>query len=353
MVRLVDLARLHAPIRKDIDAAIARVLDSGRFVLGEEVAAFEREIALELRVAHAVAVSSGSDALLCMLWADGIGSGDEVITPALTFVSPAEAIVRAGATPVFVDVGDDLDIDPRAAREAVTPRTRGILAVDLFGRRAAFDALEGTVPLYEDAAQAIGAGGMGRGVRAAALSFFPTKNLGALGDGGLVATSDARFAEAVRELRVHGAREKYVHERVGWNMRLDALQAAVLRVKLPHLRSWNAKRARVAARYREGLSGIEGLELPRDAPNHVWHQFVVCTGRRDALHGALAERGIETEVYYPRALNLQPCFAHLEPRACPNAERATGRVLALPIHPMLDDGEIALVVDSVRGFFEK
>jgi dTDP-4-amino-4,6-dideoxygalactose transaminase len=356
-VRLVDLARLHAPFRAEIDAAIGRVVDSGRFVLGDEVEAFEREMAAALGVSHAVGVSSGSDALLAVLWAEGVGPGDEIVVPDLSFVATAEAVARLGGTPVFADVGDDGNLDPAAAAARVTERTRAVVAVDLFGRRADVGGAAGTPPVVVDAAQAVGPGVL-RGARAATLSFFPTKNLGALGDGGLVATDDAALADAVRSLRVHGAQKKYVHERVGWNMRLDALQAAVLRVKLTRLGAWTEARRRIAAAYREGLAGLDGLALPEDAPGHVWHQFVVrvaeeARGGRDALRRHLAERGVETEVYYPLALHLQPCFADLGGRAGdhPRAEAHARRALALPIHPVLAPEEIAWVIEGVRSFF--
>jgi dTDP-4-amino-4,6-dideoxygalactose transaminase len=349
--RLVDLERLHAPIRREIDQAIARVVDSGRFVLGPEVDALEREIAQACGVPFAVAVSSGSDAILGALWAAGIGPGAEVLTSAFSFAAAAEAIVRVGATPVFVDVDLDLNMDADAALARFGERTSAILTVDLFGRRAVLPRVD--VPIFEDAAQAIGATGVGLGVRAAAISFFPTKNLGALGDGGMVLTVDAELAETLRVLRVHGSRSKYVHERIGWNMRLDALQAAVLRVKLPHLAGWNVRRKRIATTYRSELSGILALTLPRDAPDHVWHQFVVRVARgRDELRAHLAEHGIETEVYYPQALHLQPCFAFLggRPGDLPRAEAAAREVLALPIHAALTEDELAHVVGCVRSF---
>jgi dTDP-4-amino-4,6-dideoxygalactose transaminase len=354
VVRLVDLSRLHAPIRGDIDAAIAHVVDGGRFVLGEQVEAFEREMATELGVGHVVAVSSGSDALLSLLWAAGIGAGDEVIVPTFTFVAPAEAIVHAGATPVFVDVTGDLVIDVDAVAARITERTRAILAVDLFGLRASFERLnQDGIALIEDAAQASTSTGIAKGVRGAAMSFFPTKNLGAFGDGGMVVTGDGALAAEVRRLRVHGSRQKYVHERIGWNMRLDALQAAVLRVKLPHVRAWNASRRRIAAMYREGLAGLDGCTLPAPSDTHAWHQYVVQAPARDALRAALAAREIETEVHYPLALHLQPAFEHVGGRIGehPHAERATREVLSLPIHPMLRDDEIARVIDGVRSFF--
>jgi dTDP-4-amino-4,6-dideoxygalactose transaminase len=350
---MVDLAALHAPIRAEVDAAIARVVGSGRFVLGEEVDAFEREIGDFLGVSRAVGVSSGSDALLACLWAEGVSSGDEVVVPALSFIATAEAVARLGATPVFADVGDDCNLDADAALARVNERTRAIVAVDLFGRRADVAALSrGRVPIVVDAAQAIGPGVV-RGARSAAISFFPTKNLGALGDGGLVATNDEVLASTVRALRAHGASKKYVHDAIGWNMRLDALQAAVLRAKLPHLGAWTAARRRIAAAYASELGGIDGLALPEPADDHVWHQFVVRTAARDALRAHLEARGVESEIYYPLALHLQPCFAHLGGRAGehPRAEAETRTALALPIHPALRDDEVAHVIASVRSFF--
>jgi dTDP-4-amino-4,6-dideoxygalactose transaminase len=328
---MVDLARLHAPIRKEIDAALARVVDSARFVLGAEVEAFEREIAAFLGVSHAIGVSSGSDALFAVLVANGTR---EAVVPALSFIATAEAVVRAGAKLAFTDV-DEHGI----ANEAT-------VVVDLFGRRAPV-----TSATIVDAAQSIGRGVL-RGARAAAISFFPTKNLGALGDGGLVATNDAALAEEVRALRVHGAKTKYVHERIGWNMRLDAIQAAVLRVKLPHLDRWNAARKRVAARYRDALAGLD-LVLPEDASDHVWHQFVVRAHDRDALRAHLRARDVESEIYYPVALHLQPCFRELgySEGDFPRAEAFTKTTLALPLHPSLDDVEIDAVVSAVRAFF--
>jgi dTDP-4-amino-4,6-dideoxygalactose transaminase len=333
MVRMVDLGRLHAPIRAEIDAALSRVVDASRFVLGGEVDAFEREIAAYVGASHAIGVSSGSDALFCALVASGVR---EASVPALSFIATAEAVVRAGAKLSFVDVGDD------------GIASHATVAVDLFGRRAS-----SSKETIIDAAQSIGRNVL-RGARAAAISFFPTKNLGALGDAGLVATNDAALAEEIRALRVHGAKKKkYVHERVGWNMRLDAIQAAVLRAKLPHLDRWNAARTRIAARYREALGGLE-IVLPSDAPDHAWHQFVIHTPRRDALRTHLASREIESEVYYPLALHLQPCFADLGHREgdFPRAEAFTKTALAIPIHPSLEDSEIDDVTCAIRSFFD-
>jgi dTDP-4-amino-4,6-dideoxygalactose transaminase len=357
-VTFVDLVRLHAPLRKGLDDAWRRVMDSGRFVMGPEVDGFESELGAFCGAPHVVATSSGTDALLLALMALGVGPGHEVVTPAYSFIAAAEAVARLGATPIFADIGEDFDLDPLSALAHVGNRTRAIVVVDLFGRRAEVGRLaEAGIPIVEDAAQAIGAPGVGgTDVCAAATSFFPTKNLGALGDGGALITRDEGLALAARTMRSHGAFtvSKYVHQRVGGNMRLDALQAAMLRVKLPHVSSWNTRRAQVAARYRSELAGTRGLVLPSDAPGHVWHQFVVRVPgkRRDAMRAHLAEHGVSTEVYYPLPLHLQPCFAHLggAPGDHPVSEAAAEQALALPIHPALEDADVDYVIDAIRRF---
>jgi dTDP-4-amino-4,6-dideoxygalactose transaminase len=358
-VPFVDLERLHAPIRAELDAAWKRVVDSSHFILGSEVDTFERELASYADVPFVVGVSSGTDALITSLMALDVGPGDEVVTAAFSFFAAAEAIVRVGATPVFADI-DEFNLDPASALERVTRRTRAILFVDLFGRRADVEALRAAgLPLVEDAAQAIGAPGVGRGVTSASLSFFPTKNLGALGDGGAIFTEDAELADAMRLVRAHGSRPKYVHPRIGGNMRLDALQAALLRAKLPHVARWNESRRDTADRYRERLANVPGITLPVDAPGHVWHQFVLrvassrdgaASSRRDALRAHLAARGIDTEIYYPLALHLQPCFADLPRVQLPRAEAATAEALAIPIHAALSADEVACVGDAIAAF---
>jgi dTDP-4-amino-4,6-dideoxygalactose transaminase len=359
-VPFVDLGRLHAPLRAELDAAFRRVVDASHFILGPEVEAFERELGAFAKAPFVVGVSSGTDALITALMALDVGPGDEVVTPAFSFIAAAEAIARVGATPVFADVGDDFNLDVASAAERVTKRTRAILFVDLFGRRADVEALAALgVPLVEDAAQAIGAPGVGRGVRAASISFFPTKNLGALGDGGALFTEDAALADTMRLVRAHGSRPKYVHARLGGNMRLDALQAALLRAKLPHLERWNEARRTTALAYRERLASVPGLTLPADAPGHVWHQFVVRVAssrdgapsqRRDALRAHLAASGVDSEIYYPLALHLQPCFSGLPRARLEGAEAATAEALALPIHAALTVDEIATVAEAVASF---
>ncbi len=353
-VPLLDLSRQHAPLRAELDLALARVIDSGRFILGAEVEAFEAECAHLCNAAHCVAVSSGTDALLAAVMALGIGPGDEVITTAFSFFATASCVARVGARPVFADVGPDFNLDAEDALGRVTPRTRAFLPVALFGRRGDVARLAASgLPVIEDGAQAIGAADLGRGAAMATLSFFPSKNLGALGDGGAVLTDDAALADRLRLLRAHGSRPKYTHHVVGGNFRLDALQAAVLRVKLPHLPSWNARRRANAALYREALAGVGDLALPADVSGHAWHQFVLRTGRRDALRAHLRERGVESEVYYPSPLHLQPCFASLGSVAgdLPRAEAACREALAIPVHPDLDDAQKEHVIASVRSFF--
>jgi dTDP-4-amino-4,6-dideoxygalactose transaminase len=350
-----DMRAEIAAVRADIDAAIARVLDSGGFIGGPEVEAFERELADAAGGAHAVGVSSGSDALLVALMALGVGAGDEVVTTPLTFFATAGAIARLGARPVFADVDPEtLTLDPRAAANAVTARTRAVIPVHLFGRVA--DLPEVAVPVVEDAAQSLGAAPV-LGA-AATYSFFPTKNLGAVGDAGAVVTRDAALADHIALLRGHGARPRYHHVALGGNFRLDALQAAVLRARLPHLAAWTAARRRHAEHYRALFAAASlpaELRLPPPSATSVWHQFVIRAPRRDALRASLADAGIGTEVYYPAPLHLQPCFADLGYRAgaFPAAERACADGLALPIHPALPAAAPAAVVDAIAAFYRR
>jgi dTDP-4-amino-4,6-dideoxygalactose transaminase len=361
-----DLAAEHRALQPELEAAVRRVLASNRFVLGPEVAAFERELAAALGVEHAVGLSSGTDALTCLLLASGVGPDDEVVTSPFSFFATVEAIVRAGARPVFADVDPrTLNIDPDEAAARVGPRTRAVLVVHLFGRAANLAALEGTcadagIALLGDAAQAIDAkapdgrrvAGIGGG---AALSFFPSKNLGGFGDGGAIVTRDPALAEKVRALRVHGAREKGVHESIGGNFRLDEIQAALLRVKLPHLGAWTERRRSIAALYRDALAGLS-IDLPPEDAGCVWNQFVIRVlgpaGRRDALAAHLRSAGIETAVYYRLPLHRQPALAYLGVRAgrLPHAERAAAEALAIPLFPGLSESDALRVVDAIREF---
>lgn len=368
-VPLLDLRGQYAALKGPIDEAVRRVVESQHFILGPEVESLEREIAAYTRVAHAVGVSSGTDALLVALMTLDLGPGDEVVTTPFTFFATAGTIDRLGARTVFADIDPDtFNMDPAAAMAAVTPATRAIMPVHLFGRCMELDPLlrfarDRSVAVIEDAAQAIGAtdaagrraGSIGT---AGCFSFFPTKNLGGFGDGGMVVSDDAAFADRVEMLRVHGMRPKYYHREVGGNFRLDALQAAVLRVKLPHLDAWSAARRRNADGYREIFAdaGLDDgrVRLPADVPGHIYNQFVIRVERRDALREHLAASGIGSEVYYPVPLHLQECFRKLgyAPGDFPRAEAAAAEVLALPIYPELTTDQLAGVVAAIRRFFD-
>ncbi|MBK9034448.1 MAG: DegT/DnrJ/EryC1/StrS family aminotransferase [Myxococcales bacterium] len=349
MIPLYDMRAELAAVRPEIDRAIARVLDHGGFIGGAEVTEFERALAAATGVADAVGTSSGTDALVALAMALGWGPGDEIVTTPLSFFATVGAIVRVGARPVFADVDATLNADPAAVAAAVGPRTRAALLVHLFGRPAAWPAVP--VPIIEDAAQAIGAAPV-RGL-AAALSFFPTKNLGACGDGGAVLTDDADLAARLRLVRNHGASPKYHHVAIGGNFRLDALQAAILAAKLPHLGAWTAARRARAERYRAGLAGLDAVRVPVDDPRHVYHHFVVRADERARLRAHLTAAGVGTEIYYPSPLHLQPALADLGYRAgaCPVAEAACAELLALPMHPTLPLASVDRVVDAVRAAY--
>ena len=358
-IPFVDLGPAHVPLGDGLRAAAARVLGSGRFVLGPEVAAFERELAETLGVAEAVGVSSGTDALTTLLVAAGVGPGDEVVTTPYSFFATVEAIVRLGAQPVFADIElETMNLDPEGAAGRIGPRTKAVLAVHLFGRAARLEPLLAScavagIPLIEDAAQAIGAAGVGLGW-GAALSFFPSKNLGGFGDGGAVVTRGADLAARVRLLRNHGASQKLEHLEIGGNFRLDELQAALLRVKLPHLARWTAERRRLAAAYRELLNHLP-IAMPPPDDGCVWNQFVVRVPdqRRAALQLHLDERGIASAIYYATPLHLQPALRFLRhrPGDLPNAELAARESLALPIFPGLSDQDLGRVAAALEDFF--
>jgi dTDP-4-amino-4,6-dideoxygalactose transaminase len=367
-VPLLDLAAQYRPIRDEVLAAITRVCDSPRFIMGPEVDALERELAALIGAPHAIAVSSGTDALLVALTALGVGPGAEVITPTYSFFATAGCVTRLGATPVFVDVDPvTFNADPAAIARAITPRTRAILPVHLYGLCADMTPILETaaragVPVIEDAAQAIGATDHGRGAgtmgRIGCFSFFPSKNLGAFGDGGLVTTSDAALAAELRLLRNHGAEPKYYHSRIGGNFRLDALQAAVLRVKAPHLASWTDARRRNADRYRArfhqtGLDDVVELPVEPAGFRHIYNQFVIRGPHRDALRAHLERRQIGTEIYYPVPFHRQACFASLHPAqdAYPVADRAAETSLALPIYGELTETQQAHVVHAIADFY--
>ena len=361
-VPVLDLAPEIAEVRPELDAAWARVLASGHFILGPEVDAFEREMAAYLGVKHAVGVASGTDAIVLALRGLGVGPGDEVVTTPFTFFATAESISAVGATPVFADIDPEtFNLDAELAARAVTPRTKAILPVHLFGHTSDLDpilelARERNVAVLEDVAQALGGQWRRRKLgtlgKAGAFSFFPSKNLGGFGDGGLVATGDDEVAGTVRMLRAHGSRRKYFNEAIGYNSRLDALHAALLRAKLPHLDAWNQGRWRAAARYRELLAGIPGLVLPveRSGAVHVYHQYTVRVtgGRRDALKEALAAQGIETMVYYPKSMHELPVYAR-PGLSFPHSEVASREVLSLPMWPRIEPEVQARVASAVRA----
>lgn len=376
-VPLLDLRRQYESIREEVLAAIARVCDSQSFILGPEVEALEREIATLTAAAAGVGCASGTEALWLALVAAGVKAGDAVITTPFSFFASASSIVRAGATPVFVDIDPEtLNLDPARVEQRLRNRrnekVRAVLAVHLYGQCADVDRLgaiaqEFGVVLVEDAAQAIGAEWNGRpagslGV-AAAFSFYPTKNLSAYGEAGLVTTTSPEFAEHMRRLRSHGSPRRYYHEEFGWNGRMDAIQAAVLRVKLAHLDEWNAKRRAHAGTYdrlfaEAGLvsgPGYAPVRLPARSPQakHIFHQYVIRAQRRDELRQFLSERKIGTEVYYPLPLHLQPALGYLGLMTgdFPLAEQAAHEVLALPMFPELTDSELRCVVESVAEFY--
>ncbi len=369
-VPLLDLVAQYRPIREEILQAITRVCDSQRFIMGPEVETLEHELAVLVGAEHAVAVSSGTDALLVALMALGIGPGAEVITPTYSFFATAGCVARLGATPVLVDIDPvTFNVDPDSLQRAFTPRTRAVLPVHLFGLMADLDRILPTaraagVPVIEDAAQAIGASApSGRAGNVGAIgcfSFFPSKNLGAFGDGGLVTTNDARLADEMRLLRNHGMEPKYYHHRVGGNFRLDALQAAVLRVKAPHLGAWTDARRRNADRYRQLVSEF-GLDRTLDLPvepagyRHIYNQFVIRGDRRDDLRAHLTSCRIGTEIYYPVPFHRQACFVDLPSAsdAFPHADAAAARSLALPIYGELTEAQQRHVVASIADFYDR
>ncbi len=363
-VPLLDLQAQYRPIREEVLAAITRVCDRQRFIMGPEVEGLERELAAVLGVTDAVGVSSGTDALLAAMMALGIGAGDEVITTTYSFFATAGCVVRLGATPVLVDIDPaTYNIDPTGVAAAITPRTRAIIPVHLYGCSAEMTPILETaakfgVAVIEDAAQAIGARYHGRPVGGlgtlGCFSFFPSKNLGAFGDGGFVTTSAASLAHRLRLVRNHGAEPKYFHKFVGANFRLDALQAAVLRVKLPHLAGWTEARRRNADRYRELLGplvvkGRVGLPVEPESLYHIYNQFVIRVEERDRVKAGLDARRVGTEIYYPVPFHLQECFAGLgySKGQFPAAEDAASHTLALPIYGELTEDQQRYVVESI------
>lgn len=359
-VPFLDLKATYAELRDGLDAAYRRVMASGRYVLGEELAAFESEFAAYCGVKHCIGTGNGLDALHLILRAMDIGPGDEVIVPANTFIASWLAVTYAGAVPVPVEpLPSTYNIDPARIEEAVTPRTRAIIAVHLYGQPADMDPIRDVarrhgLKVVEDAAQAHGArykgrrtGGLGD---AAGFSFYPGKNLGAFGDGGAVTTDDDTLAHRVRTLRNYGSQVKYVNERKGFNSRLDELQAAFLRVKLTRLDAWNERRRAVAKRYRADLASVAGVILPHvpEWAEPVWHLFVIRTPHRDLLQRRLAERGIETLIHYPVPPHKQAAYREMGGRSYPITEGIHAEVLSLPMGPAMTDADVACVVTAFK-----
>jgi dTDP-4-amino-4,6-dideoxygalactose transaminase len=369
-VASLDLVAEYMEVREGVEAAMRRVLESGRYIGGPEVEGLEREFAAYCGTAHGVAVNSGTDALRFALIAAGVGPGHEVITSPFTFIGSTEAISQAGARAVFADIDPaTFTLDPARVQAALTPRTRALMPVHLYGQTADMESLGAVargrgLAVIEDACQAHGAafgarrsGALGT---AGCFSFYPTKNLGAAGEGGLVSTDDAAVAERVRRLRDHGQSQKYVHAEEGYNGRLDAIQAAILRVKLKRLEAWNERRRALAARYRAGLAsaerqGLVVLPVERPGARHVYHLFAVripaggAAARRDRVRAALHDAGIETGVHYPVPLHLQPCYASMGKGegSFPESERAAREVLTLPIYPQLRDAQADQVAETL------
>jgi len=366
-VPLLDLRAQHATIKDEVVPALMRVVDDQLFILGQPVDQLEQSVAALSRTKYAIGCANGTDAILLALRALDIGRGDEVITTPFTFFATAGTVHNVGATPVFVDIEPKtFNISPDAIAAAVRPSTKAVIPVDLFGQMAALELVEKAapgLPIIEDAAQSIGAERRigGRSVMAGeratigTLSFFPSKNLGAYGDGGMMLTQDEGLATRLKRLRVHGGAKTYFHDEVGYNSRLDALQAVVLSAKLRHLEAWSAKRRANAAYYDAAFADLPDVQTPYVEPCNVsiFNQYTLRVARRDDLQSFLKERGIGNSIYYPLPLHLQPCFAYLGYKAgsCPEAERAAGEVISLPIYPELMQNQLDEVIAAVRAFY--
>ncbi len=365
MISVANLKAQYQSLKKEIDAAVDEVLREGAFIQGEACRSFEKEFAAFCGVSSACGVASGSDALFLALKALGMGPGDEVITTPFTFIATAEAVSRSGARVVFADIDDEmLNLDPGAVESCLTEKTKAIIPVHLYGHPASMNELATLaqarqISIVEDAAQSHGAEYDGKRVGAlgavGCFSFYPTKNLSAAGDAGMVVSNDRELVERIRLVGNHGERGKYEHALEGVSSRLDNLQAAILRVKLRHLEGWNERRRHLAKIYAQELDGLSGLRLPREAPDcrAVYNQFTIRTARRDALRSQLEEKGIATAIHYPLPLHLQPAYAHLGSKegSFPIAEKAAREVLCLPIYPELDDDDARRVAEEVQNFF--
>lgn len=353
-VPLLDLKMQYATIREEILRVTGEVYESQAFILGKRVEAFEHDFAAYCQSKHCIGVSSGTDALLIALMVLGVGPGDEVIVPAYSFFATAGVVARLGATPVFVDIDlADYNIDAAQIEKRITKRTKAIMPVHLFGQCADMSRMDFGIPIVEDAAQAVGAefdgkraGSMGA---VGCFSFFPSKNLGAFGDAGAVTANDDALAEKLVDFRVHGMRPKYFHKYVGGNFRIDALQAAILHVKLPHLDTWTEGRRSNAKIYDELLRGTKAI-LPVELPNrkHIFNQYVIRVPERDRVMAHLKSAGIGCEVYYPRTLPQQDCFAYLKAGRFPNSEIAAEQSLAIPVYPELTRGQIEEVAGAIK-----
>ena len=366
-VPLLDLRAQHTTIKNEVVPALMRVVDDQLFILGEPVERLEKAVAELSHTRYAIGCANGTDAILLALRALDIGRGDEVITTPFTFFATAGTVHNVGATPVFVDIEPQtFNISPDAVAAAIGPTTKAVIPVDLFGQMAPLERIEAIakgLPIIEDAAQTIGARRRigsdwvmaGERATIGTLSFFPSKNLGAYGDGGMMLTQDEALATRLRRLRVHGGAKTYYHDEVGYNSRLDALQAAVLHAKLAHLAGWSAKRRANAAYYDAAFADLADVRTPYVEPcnESIFNQYTLRVARRDDLQSYLRERGIGTAIYYPLPLHLQPCFAYLGYKAgtCPEAERAAGEVLSLPIYPELTQSQLDEVIAAVRAFY--
>jgi dTDP-4-amino-4,6-dideoxygalactose transaminase len=366
-VPLLDLKAQHALIKNDVVAEMLRVVDDQTFILGPAVERLERAVGELSRTKHAIGCASGTDALLLAFRALDIARGDEVITTPFTFFATAGTIHNVGATPVFADIEPEtFNLDPALAAAAVTARTKAVVPVDLFGQMAEIERFAERmpgIPIVEDAAQSIGAcrtiGGRevmaGEAATIGTLSFFPTKNLGGYGDGGMMVTQDDALATRLRRLRVHGGAREYYHDEVGYNSRLDTIQAAVLLAKLPHLKGWSGRRREHARFYDEALANVPGIRTPLVRPENesIFNQYTIRADRRDALAAHLKKKGIGTKVYYPLPLHLQPCFAYLglKQGRYPESERAAAEVISLPIYPELTQPQLDETVAGIRSFY--
>ena len=366
-VPLLDLKAQHATIRDSVVNAMTKVVEDQAFILGEPVESLERDIAKLSQTTHAIGCANGTDALLLSLRALDIARGDEVLTTPFTFFATAGAVHNVGARPVFADIDPDtFNLSAETIAASIKPATRAIIAVDLFGQMAPIESIvdaAGDVPVIEDAAQSIGARRKvnekwvmaGEAATIGTFSFFPSKNLGGYGDGGMVVTQSDALATRLRRLRVHGGLKTYYHEEVGYNSRLDALQAAVLSAKLPMLSSWSAARRKNAAYYNAAFADVEGVRTPTIDPANesIYNQYTLRVARREDLQAHLKTKGIGSAIYYPLSLHLQPCFDHLGYKrgAFPESERATKEVISLPVYPELKQSQLDEVIEAVRGFY--